>query len=141
MTVPEIRPAGPAGTSRRHCRRQIACASPASGGSPATIAMQTASGTDPLHLQATDKTETQARQARTETAAAAGRKPCMNAAMANRPKVSAKISSIAIRDCTNTIWLKKASRRGGERGALAANSARPHKIHRDDRERAEQHAG
>ena len=49
----------------------------------------------------------------------------MNAAIANRPNASANISSIAIRDCTNTIWLKKASKAVAIAGPCAANSARP----------------
>ena len=49
----------------------------------------------------------------------------MNAAIANRLKASAKISSIAIRDCTNSIWLKKASKAEAMAGPCAANSARP----------------
>jgi hypothetical protein len=51
----------------------------------------------------------------------------MKDATASRPNESAKMSSIAIRDCTNTIWLKKASRAVAIAGPWAANSVRPHR--------------
>jgi len=49
----------------------------------------------------------------------------MNAAIANRPNASAEISSIATRDCTNTIWWKKAINADATAGLCAVNSERP----------------
>src|ERR1700692_5085674 len=90
----------------------------------ATMAMQVASTNDPLHLQAIARP--QASPVRPNQSCGRGlRKPCMNDATANRLNANAKISSIAIRDCTNTIWLKKASRAEATAGPCAANSARP----------------
>jgi len=51
----------------------------------------------------------------------------MNAATPTRPNVSAKISSIAIRDCTNSIWLKNAISAAAIAGPCAPNKARPQK--------------
>ena len=61
----------------------------------------------------------------------------MNDATANRPKASAKISSIAIRDCTNSIWSKNAISAAAT-AALGREQRQAAEIHRDHRERTEQ---
>src|SRR5215218_8621676 len=68
----------------------------------ATMTMQTASPNSPLHLQPADRPKPTPASANHKCGLSL-RKPCMNAAIANRLKVSAKISSIAIRDCTNSL--------------------------------------
>jgi len=47
---------------------------------------------------------------------------------------------MAMRDCTNTIWLRKVSA-AGERGRLRAEQRKAAKINRDDGKRAEHDAG
>ena len=53
------------------------------------------------------------------------RKPRKKAATANRLMLSAKISSIAVRACTNSIWLKNAISAAAIAGPCAANNTRP----------------
>ena len=64
----------------------------------------------------------------------------MKAATANRLKASAEISSIAIRDCTNSIWLQRRDEARGNRRPLRCEQRQSAEIDRDDRERAEQGA-